>query len=113
MSTCYEQSRNGNNILLAMTLIRDDFRGCPARFFARFFARFCTNERRSIARRCRATARLAVAARPTNRSPSSCGMSVMAAMGDVMPALQRASTNESDPPVPRNASLEQENSLEI
>lgn len=83
-----------------MTLIRDDFRNR--------LARFCTDEGRPVARRCCATARLAVAARPTNRCPPSSSMSVMAAVSDMMPALQRASTNESDPPEPKMQVLNKE-----
>lgn len=76
--------QNRDNILLAMTLIRDDFRDC----FTRFFAGFCTDERRSISRRCCAAAGLTVAARSTNRCSPSRGVSVMAAMSDMMSTLQ-------------------------
>jgi hypothetical protein len=40
-------------------------------------------------------------------------MSVMAAMSDMMPALQRASTNESDPPEPKMQVLNKKRDLEI
>lgn len=90
-----------------MTLIRDDFRAC----LARLLARFCTDEGCPAARRC--CARLAVATRPTNRCPPSRSMCVMAAVSDMMPTLQRASTNESDPPEPRMQVLNKKNDLEV